>query len=310
MKCKRCGTELRNDDEFCYHCGERTTVLQRLFASRAIVGSSIAIVIVIIAAILTWMIMSGRLDLSAVKTKMQNMQTKKETHVVENDGNDGHGSSGKGEDSPATEAAVAATGTPEASPSPAPSVSWPADVTETEKTEMKGLTERVKPFLAFSASYYENGSHPFKWDDVSATTMALYNLYYLDKTVKYGTPYASVEKKVKKEMKHIFGGNAKFNLTYSGYYPDYVFVKQNGTVLYNVVRTDGKAYKMKVEKIINTKEDKYRVIVSAWLQRESNKENGYAQKYTIYVDRDETAKYGYVVRKIKLYEKKDKKVSG
>ena len=45
MKCRRCGTELRSDDEFCYRCGERTTVLQRMVSSRMFVGSLIAVIV-------------------------------------------------------------------------------------------------------------------------------------------------------------------------------------------------------------------------------------------------------------------------
>lgn len=310
MKCRKCGTELRSDDEFCYHCGERTTFFQRLFASRAIVGSSIAVVVVIIAAFLTWMIMSGRLDLTALKTKIDNIQTKQENRVVVSDKEPEPPQSGQSQSGleGVSQPAVQASEEPVEAPTPTPAPELPADVTDTEKVEMKALTDRMRPFLAFSASYYENGRHSFKWDDVSATTMALYNLYHLDKSVKYGTSFASIQKKTKKEITHLFGENARFNLKYGGYFPDYVFVKTGDTVMYNAVRIDGKEYKMKVEKIINTKENRYRVIVSAWLQQKSDKKKGYVQKYTVYVEKDESAEYGYVMRKMKLYEKKDGQV--
>ena len=59
---------------------------------------------------------------------------------------------------------------------------------------------------------------------------------------------------------------------------------------------------------IEYKEGRYRMIVNAGLVSERDKKDkGYFQKYTVYVDRDETAKYGFVMRKIKLYEKKDGK---
>lgn len=325
MRCKKCGTELRNDDEFCYSCGRRTTVFQRLFASKAVIGSGIAIIVVIIATILTWMIMSGRLDVAALKTKVKNIQTKKETVVV-----------GDKEDKNVTGAVATATenGTPTPEPSAAgttgednKTVSGTAvagdsgaatgtavtvalgDVTDTEKVQMKKLTARMKPFLAYCASYYENNRHPFKWDDVSATTMAMYNLYFLDKTVKYGVPYKTIQKKTKKEVADLFGDNAKYNFTYGGYFPDYVFVKSGSTVVYNAVSIRGKTYSMKVDKILHYKEGKYRVIVSAGLVSETNKaDKGYVQKYTVYVEKDDEAKYGYVIRKVKLYEKKDGKL--
>lgn len=59
MNCKKCGTELRENDVFCYYCGTKTTVIQRIFSSRAVVGSIIAIVIVAIAGLLTYFIMTA-----------------------------------------------------------------------------------------------------------------------------------------------------------------------------------------------------------------------------------------------------------
>ena len=46
MRCKKCGTELKNDDAFCYRCGQRTSVFQRVFSNKTFVGSFIAILIV------------------------------------------------------------------------------------------------------------------------------------------------------------------------------------------------------------------------------------------------------------------------
>ena len=302
MKCKKCGTELRSDDEFCYRCGQRTTVWQRMFASRALVGSTIAIIIVAIASVLTWMILTGRLDLSKIGSRgAENPGTE---NVVAGDE-----PSGDGQDS-ATSPAAEPAPTPEPTPEPTPAVVYPMDVTKDGKTEMKELITRIRPFLAFSASYYENGRHAFKWDDMSATVMALYNLHYLDEKVKYGTPFTEIEKKTKKEVKNLFGENAKYKFTYSGSFPDYVFVKSGNTVFYNVTKITGKTYSMKTEKIIEYKEGKYRLIVSAGLVSESNKENkGYFQKYTVFVEKDDQAKHGFVIKKIKLYEKKDGKVS-
>lgn len=301
MKCKKCGTELRSDDEFCYRCGQRTTVWQRLFASRAIVGSTIAVVIVAAASVMTWMIMTGRLDLSKLRNK-ETAEPGTENITMGDESPDNNG--------PASASVPAAEPepTPEPTPTPAPAVVYPLDATDSVKTELKELAARIRPFLSFSASYYENGRHAFKWDDTSATMMSLYNLYYLDQKVKYGTPFAEVEKKTKKEVKDLFGEHAKYKFAYSGRFPDYVFVKSGTTIFYNVSRITGKTYSMKTEKVIEYKEGRYRMIVNAGLVSERDKKDkGYFQKYTVYVDRDETAKYGFVMRKIKLYEKKDGK---
>lgn len=304
MRCKKCGTELRSDDEFCYHCGQRTTICQRLFASRAIVGSTIAIVIVAVAAVLTWMIVSGRLDLSSLGKKSADQPGTESVTEKDTPGSDG--------ETGGTGAAVTAEPTkePEPTPEPVPEVVYPADVTKDVKPEMKELATRIRPFLAFCASYYENGRHAFKWDDMSATTMALYNLEYLDKKVKYGTPVATITKKTKKEVKDLFGANAKCRFTYSGRFPDYVFVKSGNTMVYNVTRITGKTYSMQTDKIIEYKEGRYRLIVRAGLVSERNKKDkGYFQKYTVYVEKDEEARYGFVIRKIALYKKKDGKTA-
>lgn len=305
MRCKKCGTELRSDDEFCYRCGQRTTVFQRMFASRAFVGSTIAIVIVAIAAVLTWMIVSGRLDLSSLGKKSVDQPGTENTTA-------GRDMPGQDEEKAGTKSVVTAepTAEPEPTPEPTPEVVYPADVTKDIKPEMKELTTRIRPFLAFCASYYENGRHAFKWDDMSATTMALYNLEYLDKKVKYGTPIDTITKKTKKEVKNLFGSNAKCKFTYSGRFPDYVFVKSGNTMVYNVTRITGKTYSMKTDKIIEYKEGKYRLIVSAGLVSERNKrDKGYFQKYTVNVEKDEAAKYGFVIKKIALYKKKDGKTA-
>lgn len=202
------------------------------------------------------------------------------------------------------------TSEPEPTPEPTPEITYPVDVTKDMKTEMKELSTRIRPFLAFCASYYERGRHAFKWDDMSASTMALYNLQYLDKTVKYGTPIDTIMKKTKKEVKNLFGKNAKCRFTYSGRFPDYVFVKTGNTMVYNVTRITGKTYSMKTDKVIEYKEGKYRLIVSAGLVSERNKKDkGYFQKYTVYVEKDESAKYGFVIKKIALYKKKDGKTA-
>lgn len=302
MRCKRCGTELRSDDEFCYHCGERTTFFQRLFASKAVVGSSIAIVVVAIASIFTWMIMTGRLDFSNF-LKHNNKPQVQVAEQTKEPKQDSDSTDAAKSDSPVS--SPSATDTPDPAATSA-AIFVPGDVTEDVAEEMKPLYKEMKPFLALSASYYENGRHAFKWDNVSATVMALYNLEYMDKTVKYGTNYAKVEKKTKQKMKALFGKNYKYDLTYGGRYPDYVFVKSYGTVVYNIPPITGKTYDMSVKKVLQYKEGKYRVIVKAGLVSQTNKKQKYyAQKYTVYVEKDDSSEYGYVIKKIKLYSKKD-----
>ncbi len=304
MRCKKCGTELRSDDEFCYRCGERTGPLQRLFASRAIVGSSIAIFIVLVAIILTFLLVSGRLNLGAITSKIHTSTTNRSEKLSKTPDSSVSPTAIKPSDS-------ASPKKQETSDSPSAITAFvPKDVTKSEKKAMKTLTEKMKPFLGYSASFYENGSHRFKWDNVSATTMAMYNAYFVDRSIQYGTKYKTVEKTVKKEMKALFGDNAKYDFTYGGYFPDYVFVKTNDTIVYNAVRVVGKSPSMKIDHIINYKENRYRVIVRACLVSDTNPDNkGYEQAYTVYVDKDETSECGYVIRKIKLYKKKDKDIA-
>lgn len=56
MYCKKCGTELRENDTFCYYCGNRIGWMQRMLSSKAFIGSVIAVFVVIIAAVLTYFI--------------------------------------------------------------------------------------------------------------------------------------------------------------------------------------------------------------------------------------------------------------
>lgn len=55
MYCKKCGTELRENDTFCYYCGNRIGWMQRMLSSKAFIGSVIAVFVVIIAAVLTYL---------------------------------------------------------------------------------------------------------------------------------------------------------------------------------------------------------------------------------------------------------------
>lgn len=289
MKCRRCGTELRGDDEFCYRCGERTTVMQRMVASRMFVGSIVAVVIVGVLAVVAYLILTDRLPLPGFgKNPFTSVVEENEPEKPENP-------------------KPVQTETPE--PTVTPYVFEPADVTKQVQSAMKPLLARVKPFLAFSASFYADGSHAFKWDDVSATTLALYKLQYVDGKVKYGDSFSSIRKKVKKEMKDVFGDNYKFNLTYGGSFPDYVYVRSGDTVVYNAVGISGKTYQMKLEKIIEYKEGKYRVIVNACLVVQATKQTGDKQKYTLFLTDDDSSTYGYTISKIRLYRKEDEKVS-
>lgn len=275
MYCRKCGTELRDDDEFCYHCGNRTTIMQRVFASKAFVGSFVAIVVVAIAGVLTYLILTGKLNFPQKGPQAPVAQEKE---------------------------VPTATNNPKktAEPTATPYVFEPADVTADGKKKMKGLLERVKPFLSYSAPFYANGSHKFIWDNQSATVMALYNLEHQDRTVRYGNDMATIKKATQKEMKKLFGTNYKYKLKYGESYPRYVYRPTGNTIVFNATRIPGKNYNLKVKKITEYEEGKYQLDVEAYLSSKTNGTKGVSQKYTLMVDKDDASAYGYVVTKIKL----------
>lgn len=280
MYCKKCGTELREGDEFCYYCGERTGFFQRVFSSKAMIGSMIALAVVALAGVLTYFIWTGKLHLPSKGGQV----------VTDHKDADGSGKTPSEGNKPAE--------TPE--PTATPYVFQPSDVTEQKKTEMKPLTDRLMPFLAYSASFYADGSHAFRWDDASATTMALYNLEHYDQTVKYGDSMETIQKKAKKEMKKLFGSNYEYDFKYEGTYPGYVYRPTGDTMVFNATRIPGKEYHLKVEKIMGYEEGKFRLVVEAYLSVVTDGTKGDSQKYTVTVEEDENAEYGYVVEKIKL----------
>lgn len=279
-----------------------------MVSSRMFVGSLIAVILVIIAGVAAYLVITDRVKLP----DFSNFGKNPVTSVSDSgDNGDNSGSADGGADaSQEPEATEKASEEPDITPEPVPTpeVFKPGDVTDEEKSAMKPLLERVKPFLAFSASFYADGSHAYKWDNVSATTLALYKLQYADKKVKYGDSFASIKKKVKKEMDAIYGKNCKFDLTYGGRFPDYVYVKSGNTVVYNAVGINGKTYRMDCKKIIEYKKGKYRVIADAYLYNKPIKQKGAVQKYTLFVNSADNNKYGYEISKIRLYRKEDKKV--
>lgn len=295
MKCRRCKTELRSDDEFCYRCGERTTIFQRMVASRMFFGSVIAIIFAILLSVTAWLVLTDRLEISRFFQK-------EETPIAENNNKNGT----EEPDFMESEAPLQ-TETPK--PSATPYVFKPSDVTGEMKKEAKGLLSRIRPFLAFSASFYADGSHAFKWDDVSATVLAMYELRNGDKKIQTGDSFASIKKKVKKEMKDVFGKAYRFDLTYGGTYPDYVYVRSGDTVIYNAVGIYGKTYRMEMEKAIEYKERRYRIIVRAYLVNKTSGQKGDMQKYTLWIKDNEESRYGFTIDKVRLFRKGDQKVS-
>ena len=281
MYCKKCGTELREEDKFCYDCGRRTGVIQRALSSKAFVGSVIAVLVVAVAALLTYFIWTGKLNLSF----SSQYQASDSSNQGEN-----------GEEKPKEKEKAGSTPKPTATPY----VFQPSDVTKAKKAEMKPLTDRLMPFLAYSASFYADGSHAFRWDNASATTMALYNLEHYDKSVKYGDPMETIEKKAKREMKKIFGGNYKYKFMYEGTYPGYVYRPTGNTMVFNSARIPGKGYHLKVKKITEYEEEKYRLEVEAYLSLQADGTKGDSQKYTVTAEQDAESALGYVVSKIKL----------
>lgn len=284
MYCKKCGTELRENDTFCYYCGNRIGWMQRMLSSKAFIGSVIAVFVVIIAAVLTYLIWTGKITMSS----FDKGQTTEQNKIVDS------GKSGKDSDNPAAKA----TATP--APTATPYAFTPSDVTKTMKKEMKPLTERLKPFLAYSASFYANGSHRFKFDTTFVTTMAIFNLEHSDKTLRYGDSMSKVKKEAKKEIKKIFGSNYKYKFAYTGTYPGYVYRPTGNTIVFNSMRIPGKDYQMKVKKITEYEEGKYRLTVEAYLTNVASNTKGEIQKYTVLAAKDEQSEYGYIVEKIKL----------
>lgn len=289
MKCRRCKTELRSDDEFCYHCGERTTLWQRMVASRMFAGSIVAIVLVAMAAVATWLILTDRIQLPFLESG-----NTPGAPVAE----EGNGIVSTG--SPVPES----TDTPE--PTATPYVFEPGDATEEMEGEIKPLLVRMRPFLAFGSSYYARNQRAFKWDDVSASVMSLYRLQFVDKKIKIGDSYTSIKKKAGKEIKDVFGKKYKFRLSRGGSFPDYVYLPSGSSIRFNSSYVNGKKYQMEIEKIILYKEGKYRVVVKAFLSSGGRPET--AQQYTLFVIEDEDSAYGYTVDKIRLYKKGDKKI--
>jgi hypothetical protein len=266
--------------------------MQRMVASKMFVGSIVAIVIVAVIAVGAYLVLTDRLALPFFHENQTSNGIVAEEPDLEPEQKE--------------QEEVPATDTPE--PTATPYVFEPSDVTKSVKSAMKPLLARVKPFLAFSASFYADGSHRYKWDDVSATTLALYRLQYVDADVKYGDAFTDIQKKVKKEMRALYDKAYTFDLTYSGTFPDYVYVRSGNTVVYNAVGISGKTYKMEVQKILEYKKEKYRVIVNACLVNQTTKAEGDSQKYTLFVRSNEKSKYGYTIDKIRLYKKEDKKL--
>ena len=94
MYCKKCGTELRENDTFCYYCGNRIGWMQRMLSSKAFIGSVIAVFVVIIAAVLTYFIWTGKITMPS----FDKGQTTEQNKIVDS------GKSGKDSDNPASKA--------------------------------------------------------------------------------------------------------------------------------------------------------------------------------------------------------------
>lgn len=308
MKCKRCGTELRNDDEFCYRCGQRTTVGQRIFSSKAFVGSLIAILVVVAAGILTYFIWTGKIQLpdwgSADKEPVAEESTDRAENGNENDQKEKEDKGGEQPEESQEE--------PEPTEKPEPTATpfEPSDVTVEKKRELKAILGHAKPYLALSALYYEGGRHKFHWGDRPASMMSLYYLHAEKGTVRYGEAVSSIEKKVKKEMKDVFGKYAKCDLTYGSTYPEDMYRPTGNTLVYNLSRMGTRVRNLDLEKVIEYKEGRYRVIVNGYITANSNPDSQpqAEQKYTLYMEKSESAKYKYFISKVALYEKKHGKV--
>ena len=127
-------------------------------------------------------------------------------------------------------------------------------------------------------------------------------------TIRYGNDIRQIKKSAKKEMKKLFGDNYKYKLEYGERYPLYVYRPAGNTIVFNSMRIPGKDSGMKIEKIIEYAEGKYRVVAEAYLKSRYTGQKEKVQRYTILVDKQEDSEFGYVVNKLRLYKKNDKKV--
>ena len=109
-----------------------------------------------------------------------------------------------------------------------------------------------------------------------------------------------MKKEAKKEIKKIFGSNYKYKFAYTGTYPGYVYRPTGNTIVFNSMRIPGKDYQMKVKKITEYEEGKYRLTVEAYLTNTGSSVKGVSQKYKVYLEKDDSSEFGFVVSKIKL----------
>lgn len=94
MYCKKCGTELRENDTFCYYCGNRIGWMQRMLSSKAFIGSVIAVFVVIIAAVLTYFIWTGKITMPS----FDKGQTTEQNKIVDSGKSGSKGNSYTGTD--------------------------------------------------------------------------------------------------------------------------------------------------------------------------------------------------------------------
>ena len=66
------------------------------------------------------------------------------------------------------------------------------------------------------------------------------------------------------------------------------------------MRIPGKDYQMKVKKITEYEEGKYRLTVEAYLTNAGSSVKGVSLKYKVYLEKDDSSEFGFVVSKIKL----------
>ena len=72
------------------------------------------------------------------------------------------------------------------------------------------------------------------------------------------------------------------------------------TIVFNSMRIPGKDYQMKVKKITEYEEGKYRLTVEAYLTNAGSSVKGVSLKYKVYLEKDDSSEFGFVVSKIKL----------
>ncbi len=290
MRCKKCGTELKDDDEFCYRCGLKTTALQRAFASKMLIGSVVVIFFVAVVAIVTVLVMSGHIKNPFEKKYESLVSVATSAPDATQEPNATNEEKEKAQKKEKKEEKKKAT------PEPVKEEEL-GDVTATMKKEVKPIISRVYYFLAYGVQYLKEDK--VKFDDNYATAMAIYNLEHVDRKITLSTNFDQAKGGVNREIKRLFGTNAKYKVKFSDKFPNNVYKTDGNRYQFVAQRIPGKDYKKKIISIEAAGDDEYKVRLKAGLVSSTNaNDKGLFGEYDVTVKKDETAKFGYVITNI------------